>query len=168
MLRAQEHAGAQPSLLAQHAGHLTLLFLWIAIFALVVGRSKLKALNLTARRFRPSPNTLSVAACLVLAAGADWKVIGEHASSGGLRSALVALTVLQLAIAALVGTRPTDLLIRAVSSAGLVIAMWWVLSRGLAPAGAELTLADVLAFSAQLATAGFGWLVLSRTSVLSN
>jgi len=167
MLLAHDHAGGG-TLLSQHSGHLFLLVAWVAIFAAVVGRQKFKALGLTVTAVRPGLNTLAMAGCFVVAAGADWVIVGEHASSGLSQTMLVALTVGELFVAGLVTIRPSDLLIRAVGTACLVIALWWVLSRGLAGPGSVLSMVDVLAFSAQLATAGCAWLVLSRVSVLSN
>ncbi len=163
---ADVHGGG--TLLAHHAGHLSLLLGWVAIFAVVVGRQKVKALGLTVVPLRPGVNTLSMAGCFVVAAGAQWVIIGEHVTAGPARIALVTLTMGQLLLAGLVAGRPSERLVRAVGTACLVIALWWVLGRGLAGPGSVLSLVDVLAFSAQLATAGCAWLVLSRTPVLSN
>lgn len=165
MPTAHQHGGGSESLLAQHAGHLGLLLAWMVIFAIVVARQKLPALRLAVHPLRPSPSTVAVAATLVLAGGANWVAIGQHTTSTIGQLALIALTVTQLLVAGLVASRPSDLLVRGVATACLAIGLWSVLAHTMTGSTAALSMVEILAFSAQLATAGCGWLVLSGTGI---
>lgn len=114
---------------------------------------------------RPDLSTRAMAAGTVLSAGADWVMVGTRATGGPAQFALILLTVLQLLVAGLVGTRPSERIIRGAACASLIMALCWVIGHGLAPAGTALGGTDILAFAAHLTTAACGWLVLSRASI---
>lgn len=86
-------AAPHHSLLSEHAGHLSLLLVWVGVFAAVVGRQKLTALRLRSCPLPVGTNSLLLAACVAVAAGADWMTVGEHARSPFARATLVVLTV---------------------------------------------------------------------------